>query len=106
MADEIIIYKMAAGRTTPGATDWKQYSQPYGIYVDVDTSAAGFGSKTVIYTTSLAGEGSHWETTGGSCVYDSTNKGFRIYVKFPRAVTPQQANEWKWHINWVGMEVD
>lgn len=106
MPDQVIIYKIAAGRTTPGATNWKQYSTPDGIYVDVDTSAAGFGSKTVIYTTSLAGESSHWVTTGGNCVYSPTNKGFRVYVKFNGPITTPQANAWKWHINWVGVEVD
>jgi hypothetical protein len=103
MSNGILIYKTAAGRTPPGATDWKQYSD--GIYVDVDTSAAGFGERSVIYTTSLAGEKGHWLTTGGSCIYSPTNKGFRIYVKYISTVTPQDANSWNWHINWIGIEV-
>jgi hypothetical protein len=106
MAEGMIVHMVGAGKTTPGATNWVQYSTPDGIYVDVDTSAAGFGSKTVIYTTSLAGDTSHWVTTGGSCVYLPTNKGFRIYVKNPGAITPQQANSMRWHVTWIGIEID
>jgi hypothetical protein len=100
-----IFYLMRAGQTAPGKTDWKQYSTPSGIYVDVDTSEANFTEGEVVYTASLAGNSNHWATTGGSCIYNPTAKGFRVYVKYEGAVTPATANNLKWHINWVGVQV-
>ena len=96
----------ACGQTTPGSTNWIQYSNPAGLYVDVDTSAAGFTS-TPIYITSLGGWGSHWYTTGGTSVYSPTATGFRVYVYFMSgAITPETANSgnYGWHINWCGFE--
>ena len=95
--------KVRAGKTPPGSTDWKVYS-PDGIYVDVDTSAASFKGD-VFYTCSLAGVSSHWVTTGGSCIYNPTSKGFRVYVRYTGPITPQVANNNKWHIQWVGVEL-
>jgi hypothetical protein len=100
----ITTHMVAAGETPPGSTDWKQYS-PEGIYVDVDTSDAGFGSRTVVYTCSLGGDSRHWTTTGGSCIYNAARKSFRVYVRHTGPITPEQANSWKWHINWMGIEV-
>jgi hypothetical protein len=101
----MFMYVIRAGQTTPGKTDWKQYgTTTHGIYVDVDTREARF-TGNVIYTASLAGTSHHWATTGGSCVYDATDTGFRVYVKYDGAVTPKTANGWKWHINWIGVQV-
>ncbi len=99
-----IFYKLGAGQTTPGKTDWKQYSTPNGIFVDVDTTEAKF-TGTPIYTTSLAGNNHHWSTTGGSCIYNPTEKGFRIFIKADHALTPDFANARQWHINWIGVQV-
>jgi hypothetical protein len=46
--------KTASGRTTPGATNW-QAERSTTIYVDVDTSAAGF-TTTPVYVTSIGGD--------------------------------------------------
>ena len=78
-----------------------------GVYVDVDTSAASFRS-TPHYVASLAGKTHHWLTTGGSCVYNPTDTGFRIYVRYfdssDENITPEFANEAGWHISWIGFE--
>lgn len=100
--------KTASGRTTPGATNW-QADSATGIYVDVDTSAAGF-TKTPVYVTSIGGDRHHWNTTGGCSVYDPTATGFRVYIRWDQVsatkeeLTPAGANGDKWHINWIGSE--
>ena len=98
-----------------GQTSWQPYSvnnTRYGIFVDVDTSAAGF-TKTPVYVTSIAGSGYHWATTGGSAVYQPTATGFRVYVRWSAVVstvpipdppTPEFANAQRWHVNWIGAE--
>jgi hypothetical protein len=66
--------RTASGRTKAGATDWRSYPGGNGIFVDVDTSWAGFSDK-VVYITSLGGRTNHWATTGGSSVYPSPPLG-------------------------------
>lgn len=92
--------RIAAGRTTPGSTNWVQYSTN-GIYVDVDTSSAGFTS-TPYYFTSIGGTSSHWTATGATSIYSATRTGFRIYI-CATGITAAQANSWQWHINWCGI---
>ena len=106
--------RTASGRTTPGATDWKQYSNGRGVFVDVDTSSAHFSDK-VVYVTSLGGRTHHWKTTGGSSVYPSppvgpnipSGKGFRMFIRWvdDDPLSPDIANGFGWHINWIGMEI-
>ncbi len=100
--------KTASGRTTPGATNW-QVERSTTIYVDVDTSAAGF-TTTPVYVTSIGGDTNHWRTAGGSSVYAATATGFRVFLRWDtisvnqEALTPADANNYKWHINWIGSE--
>ena len=95
--------QIAAGSTLPGGTAWQVYDVS-GIYVDVDTSAAGF-SRVPVYVTSLGGQAHHWETTGGSSVYHPTPTGFRVYVRFASGahLTPGYANNNGWVVQWVGV---
>ena len=96
--------KVASGSTEAGNSNWQPYNKA-GVYIDVDTSAAGF-TETPHYIVSLHGTGHIWETTGGSEVYRATSTGFRIHVRFPdgRKLTPAFANSKKWHIVWVGVK--
>jgi hypothetical protein len=95
-----------SGSTTPGSTNWQTYtgSTP-GIYLDVDTSAGKF-TTTPKYFTSLGGDSSHWATTGVTSIYTPSPTGFRVYVRWSdsSALTPEQANDLKWHVNWLGVE--
>ena len=93
--------KVVAGSTPVTTSNWKQYNS-YMLYLDVDTSAAGF-QNTPVYTTTLAGQGGNWWVTGGSSPYSTSPTGFRVYVGFidGRSVSPQQAHDNDWHINWV-----
>lgn len=101
--------KIASGSTTPGATNWQEYNNGEGIYVEIDTSAAGFTSKPV-YVTSIGGNTGHWDTTGGSSVYLASEKGFLVYIKWDKnsvsgnPLTPEIANNNQWHINWMAFE--
>jgi hypothetical protein len=102
------VIKIGSGRTTPGSTAWQKYPPPSGttgIFVDVDTSAAGF-SGTPLYYTSIGGNSSHWATTGATSIYQPTATGFRVYVRWAdgASLTPAQANGYQWHINWLGMQ--
>ena len=106
--------RTASGRTKPGATDWRQYPGGGGVFVDVDTRSANFSDR-VVYITSLGGRTHHWATTGGSSVYPSpplgsnipSGKGFRIFIRWVDGgpLTPETANGFDWHINWIGMEI-
>jgi hypothetical protein len=93
--------RIVAGSTPIGATRWHQYNS-YMLYVDVDTSAAGF-QNTPVYTTTLAGDGTNWYVSGGSSPYASSPTGFRIYVGCVdgRSISPEMANSNNWRINWV-----
>jgi len=99
--------KIASGKTTPGANNWHPIDG--GIGVDVDTSAAGF-TKTPIYVTSIAGDKYHWGTTGASSVYNPTPTSFSIQIRWDKGfwdanpLDLQEANSYKWHINWIAME--
>ncbi|MEQ4717325.1 hypothetical protein [Nonomuraea sp. B19D2] len=99
--------RIASGATAPGQ-GWVLYdSNTPGLYIDVDTSAAGFtGSPT--YTVSVGGLGHHFELTGTSTVYQATKTGFRVYIRWAddsRApLTVQDAVEWGWYVNWVGVD--
>jgi len=99
-------FRLAAGRTPAGSTNWQPYSGTAGIFVDVDTTSAGF-TATPVYLTALHGSSNHWTTTGGTSVYTPTQTGFRIYVRWAdgSALTPAQANANGWHIQWLGIQL-
>jgi hypothetical protein len=105
--------RIASGQTPPGATAWQPYPAGNGIFVDVNTTSGKFSSAPA-YVTSIGGVSSHWNTTGASSVYGPnvvgtlpTATGFRVYIRWAdgAALTPAQANGFKWHINWIGMEL-
>ncbi|HZI16395.1 MAG TPA: S8 family peptidase [Myxococcus sp.] len=88
------------GQTPAGATAWQQYDAN-GIYLDINTSACGFASAP-LYFTSIGGWSSHWSTTGATSIYSATATSFRVYVNSP-GITPAAANSMGWHINWEAM---
>jgi hypothetical protein len=92
--------RIAAGKTTPQAAPWVQYNTDT-IYVDVDTSPAGFSS-TPQYFTSLGGHTNSLLARGVTSVYQPTAQGFRIHITYPH-LTVAQAKEWGWYINWVAI---
>jgi hypothetical protein len=103
-----------AGRTPgPGIEDplagWRQYqggSGP-GIYIDV---VAALSFTDPVYVASLSGNSTHWQTTGGNCVYPTPNRplteGFRVYVRFANgsAIDPQFAVDNGWRVSWIAMK--
>jgi hypothetical protein len=95
---------IARGSTPVGNTAWQQYPTGEGVFVDVDTSSAGFKT-TPIYITSIGGTSSHWATTGATSIYAPTPTGFRVYVRWSSggALTPAIANQYEWHINWIAV---
>jgi len=95
---------IAKGSTPVGNTAWQQYPDGEGVFVDVDTSSAGFKT-TPIYITSLGGRLAHWSTTGATSIYTPTPTGFRVYVRWSTGgpLTPAEANYNQWHINWIAV---
>lgn len=91
--------KAAAGTES----NW-QPNGPNSVYLDVDTSAAGFTGNPV-YVTSLSCDDRCFATTGGSSIYSPTPTGFRIFVRFTddSPLTPAIANGFTWVINWTGL---
>lgn len=90
------------GSTPAGSTNWQRYNNdPSGLFVDIDTSSANFGS-TPLYFTSLGGDSYFWLSKGVNAIYAPSANGFRIYLKCQQPTSPEQANEWNWHINWFG----
>jgi hypothetical protein len=106
--------RVVSGRTEPGV-GWQQQTEggkKVGIWIQVDTTSAGFTSQPT-YVTSLGGNSEHWNTTGGSSVYppdDALGKdlrrGFRVFIRWDggNPLEPKKAQDRKWCINWIGME--
>jgi hypothetical protein len=94
--------RVACGSTTPGTTDWKPSAGNASIYVDVDTSSSRF-TNTPQYFTSLGGNSSHWATTGVTAICMPSPTSFRVYVRWSNGspLTPAQANQFQWHVNWL-----
>jgi hypothetical protein len=95
--------KIATGASHP--TQWEQMPGNAGIYVDVDTSVAGF-TKTPTYLTAHHGVTSHWRAVGGSSAYHATPTKFRVYIRLVGGgpLTVEFARERSWHIQWIGIE--
>lgn len=98
-------FRAAIGKTTPD--DWVTYESDKGVYVNVDTSKGAF-TATPYYFASLHGESAHWATTGATSIYLPTKTGFRVYVRWADGGTldKARARELKWHLQWLGLQVD
>lgn len=93
------------GKTSP--SDWvSNVNGGGGIYIDVNTSSAGF-ENTPHYLTSLEGKMHHWDVSGINAIYNPTKEGFRIYIKWiyneTKVLTPELAKEYGWSIKWTGI---
>ncbi|BBD63629.1 endo-1,4-beta-xylanase A (plasmid) [Nostoc sp. HK-01] len=104
--------KIVSGKTTPGATDWKTGGNVAsdGVYVLIDTSAAGF-TTVPTYVITVGGKNHHWGISGSSSIYNATATGFEVEIRWEQgysqsgtAVTPAVANQYEWHINWIAIE--
>lgn len=100
--------RVVCGETT--SVGWVDYvfSTSDAVYMDVDTSAAGF-TTTPTYFSFLAGVSGLWRTQGASSIYNATPVGFRVYIDDyndtvdidPIIIGPGPGN-WDWHIQWCG----
>jgi len=108
-----MVGKLSTGRTAAGS-GWQTYTGPDqpGLWIQVDTSSAGFTS-TPNYVTSVGGNSFHWLLTGTSAVYppDATlggdlRRGFRIFVRYASgaAITPNDAWQNQWYVQWLGAQ--
>src|SRR5688500_729256 len=106
--------RIGSGRTEPGNTNWTPYlgHSTREIEVQIVTSAAKF-TQTPHYVSSLCAHTDHWAVCGSSAIYDPTPTGFRLLLRYSwnkptgheqPPLTPADANSWKWHINWIGIE--
>lgn len=88
------------GGTSP--KNWKDYDKKKGMYIDVDTSMYNFKS-TPHYLATLEGSTGHWMTTGVTSIYNPTNKGFRVYVRFSDSRRILQKYKDNWYIKWTAI---
>jgi hypothetical protein len=126
-----------SGRTTPGATGWlaatEQRLAGRAVYVDVDTSKAGFqlGAAPHLFSSLLVAPlsaarakaagvsgaeganraGSEGDTVlypaeGGDVTYCPTTSGFRVYLSYYLPVTPAMAEAYGWTVAWAGVDSD
>ena len=96
--------RIASGRTQ--VADWKNYSTT-GIYVDVNTSAAGF-TQTPVYFTSLQGTSAHWEMVGATSIYSPTRNSFRVYMRSARDASNIRittASTYNWYLSWIAIGI-
>ncbi|MDA3840729.1 MAG: hypothetical protein PF572_06630 [Patescibacteria group bacterium] len=94
--------KVVCGGTVPGLTNWQVHTID-AVYVDVDTSLAGF-TTTPNYFVSLNGSGYHHRTTGSNSIFNPGSSTFRLYVMYTDgAWSPTDANTWQWNIRWCGV---
>jgi hypothetical protein len=87
-----------SGSTPIGNTAWVGAGVTDVIRVNIDTSACGFTS-TPLYFTSLTGYTSE-EATGATAIYDRTNTGFRVNAQ-KAGITPLIANQFGFSISWT-----
>ncbi|MBT2226006.1 hypothetical protein [Nonomuraea sp. NEAU-A123] len=99
--------RIASGSTAPGM-GWQLYENNVpGLYIDVDTTSAGF-TGTPVYTVSVGGTDHHFELTGTSTVYRPTATGFRVYIRWSESTLPPltvaDAETNGWYVNWIGVD--
>ncbi len=95
-------FKIACGQTSPD--DWQQYHTGFGVYVQVKTHCGKF-PKTPLYFSSIGGSTNHWATTGASSIYHATSTGFTVYIRWDDGglLSPADAKQYGWHINWYAL---
>ena len=99
--------RVASGQSS---RDWKAYTAQC-VFLDVDTTAAGF-TKTPVYVTSIGGDEEQWLAAGVQAIYPippaktPSAAGFRVYVRRRDGalLSPEEAQKKGWHIDWIGVE--
>ena len=114
---------IGSGETEAGRTGW-QYniedtaSPDFGLFVTVDTSAAGFTHAPLYFAQvigdfsapprgrNLAEFGPHAALSLGSQVYiaQSSQAGFTLRITPHTAVDAEEAERRRWQVAWIGME--
>ncbi|MER7500733.1 hypothetical protein AB0L05_02910 [Nonomuraea pusilla] len=96
---------IASGQTEAGV-GWQYYDNPTpGLYLDVDTSDAGFKT-TPTYTASVGGRQFMFQLTGTSAIYMPTSTGFRVYVRWAdnAPIEVADAVKYGWYVSWIGVD--
>jgi hypothetical protein len=98
--------RMESGQTS--INDWMTYHTGNGVYVDVNTAAAGFKS-IPHYVVSLYGKSQHWAVTGVTSIYNASISGFRVYLRWSVSgnipLNAAHAQEKGWYLRWTGIEL-
>jgi hypothetical protein len=78
------------------------------LLVTVNTSSANFNSVPT-YLSSMDGIGNHYRATGVNTIYNPQTNSYQIYLQWYNydnpsyLITPQDAINWGWIINWCGI---
>lgn len=102
--DELTQMMPCTGSTTMGSTAWVGAGVTDVIRVNIDTSACGFAT-TPLYFTSLVGNYDVDGATSATAIYDGSSTGFRVNVQ-RAGLTPQAANAAGYVINWSAFPRD
>ncbi len=99
--------RICSGTTPIGNTSWKPHEDSdipakTDITVDVDIKKCEFAEAPILLS-ALNGTRNHRRAIGGSNAYLITKSGFKIYVYSPWGITPENANNWNWHIEWIAL---
>jgi hypothetical protein len=89
-----------------GATDSKWTSKGgFQIYKDVDTSSCNFASgQTVVYLTSVGGNGNQWKASGTTAYLSSSPTGFSMSLGLHNTQSNAAlASSYGWYVNWCGV---
>jgi hypothetical protein len=94
------------GATNHDDTAWKASPEDdLSIFVDVRTAANDYIA-TPRYFTAIRGMSNHWRTEGAHVVYLASRTGFRVYIVYDKKITPKMANQFGWHMSYIGIETD
>jgi hypothetical protein len=77
--------------------DWMEYADGPGMFVDVNYEHLKLESAPHVVT-SLHGNSSHWLIPGGSCVYNVSKNGFRVFIQ---STDLNSAKEYNWRIQYL-----
>ena len=116
--------KIRSGRTPVGqGWDIDPEEQKEGVFIEVNTTSAGFTSIPT-YVVSLGaelggGDGTrHWKATGVSSIYppkglgNDLKRGFRVYIRSAeggnkidgKVLDKAFPTDHRWYINWIGVQ--
>jgi hypothetical protein len=98
------VRKKSKKYVTGVASNWKDYYNGHGLYIDVPTGKYKF-KKTPKYFTSLTGKSGLADLTGITAIYNPSKNGFRVYITRidGKKISVSMAKKYKWKLHWMAV---